>query len=171
VLNVGKWIAIGVLALPPIEILAFVLVAAAIGLAGALILMIATTVAGVMVLRQAGRRHITRLRTAVAQGEAIGTVAQGSGVARVAAGILLVIPGFVTDALGALLLVPAFRRWLGATFRHAVMGGRKRASTGEPAVIDLAPGEWQRLGDRKLRKPRAPRPKQNQTPNQGDEAG
>ena len=166
-LNVGKWIAIGLLALPPIEILAFVLVAAAIGVTGALLLMIATTIAGVMLLRQGGRGQVTRLRTAVADGDAIGTVVQASGIARVAAGILLIVPGFVTDALGALLLVPAFRRWLGATIRHAVTAKRRQA--GEPAVIDLAPSEWERVGDRKLRKPRSPRPKQNPTPNPPDQ--
>jgi len=169
VVNVGKWIAIGLIALPPIEILAFVLVAAAIGLAGALALMIATTVAGVMVLRQSGRSPVTRLRSAMTDGEAIGTVVQSSRLARVAAGILLTIPGFVTDALGALLLVPTFRRWLGATIRHAVMAERKQA--GEPSVIDLEPGEWKRLGDKKLRTPRAPRPKQNPQPNQDDGTG
>jgi len=172
VLSVGKWIVIGMLALPPIEILAFFLVAAAIGLAAALALMIATTVAGVLLLRQAGRGQVTRLRTAMGHSETIGTVVQGSGVAHVAAGILLTIPGFVTDALGGLLLVPAFRRWLGATIRHAVVARQEqqRRDAGQPAVIDLDPDEWRRLGDRKPRKPRTPQTKQNPEPNQDDGA-
>jgi UPF0716 protein FxsA len=155
VLKLGKWIAIGVLALPPIEILVFMLVAAVIGLAGALALMLATTVGGVMVLRRAGQRRIDRLRAAVAEGEISGRFVQGSGAAAVTAGILLIIPGFVTDLAGALLLVPWVRRRLGATIRHAIRRAQRREA--QPGVIDLDPGEWHRLRDRKLRTPRKPR--------------
>ena len=157
-LKLGKWIAIGLLALPPIEILVFMLVAAVIGLMGALALMVATSIAGVMVLRRAGRGRIDRLRAAVAEGEIGGRFVQGSGAATVTAGILLIIPGFVSDLAGGLLLVPWVRRRLGATIRHAVRRAQRRDR--EPGVIDLDPGEWRRLDDRKPRKPRKARSKQ-----------
>jgi UPF0716 protein FxsA len=158
VLRLGKWIAIGLLALPPVEILVFMLVSAAIGLVATLALMVTATIAGVMVLRRAGQRRIVRLRAAVAEGKFDGRVVRGSGAATVAAGILLIIPGFVSDLMGALLLVPWVRRRLGATIRHAVMRAQRRDN--QPGVIDLDPGEWQRLDDRRPRKPRKSRPKQ-----------
>src|SRR5262249_58975083 len=98
-MNVGKWIAIGVLALPPTEILAFILVAAAVGLNGALLMMIASTAAGVMLLRQAGRERIAQLRAAVADGEIVGTVARGPRLGHLAAGIRLMISALLTEPL------------------------------------------------------------------------
>jgi UPF0716 family protein affecting phage T7 exclusion len=61
-------------------------------------------------------------------------------------GILLVFPGFITDLLGAALLVPSFRRWAGAALRNLA---RKRRRGGPDApVIDLEPDQWHRLPDR-----------------------
>src|SRR5262245_41170254 len=103
------------------------LVAAAIGFASAVALMLATSVAGVLVLRWAGRGRFAQLRAAVAGGTLDGRAMRqgGARLAAVLAGILLIVPGFVTDILGALLLVPKVRRWLGATIRHAVAGARR----------------------------------------------
>ena len=64
-----KRIILAILLLPAAEIAAFVLVATLIGLAGALLLMLATTFAGILVLRQAGRGGMARFRVAVADGD------------------------------------------------------------------------------------------------------
>ena len=56
-MNVAKWVLLAVLALPFAELAAFVAVAATIGFAWALLLLVATSFAGGAVL-QIGRAHV-----------------------------------------------------------------------------------------------------------------
>jgi UPF0716 protein FxsA len=141
-----KWIIIAILLLPLAEIAAFTLVAALAGLGMALLLMLATTVAGFLVLRRAGRGRIARFRVAVADTGIAGIQAHTSGFLTVLAGLLLFLPGFLTDLIGAALLIGPVRRWCGKTFRHWV----RRRNPADRSTIDLAPGEWQQLPDREL---------------------
>jgi UPF0716 protein FxsA len=144
-MSLGKWILIGLLALPLAEVIAFVLVAAWLGLLTAIALMLATSVAGVLVLRRAGRARLAKFRVAVADSDVTGIQANTGGFLTVLAGILLLLPGFITDVIGALLLIPPVRTWFGATFRRAVH--RHDRKTGPGAVIDLEPHEWEQLPD------------------------
>jgi UPF0716 family protein affecting phage T7 exclusion len=64
----------------------------------------------------------------------------------VLAGLLLFLPGFLTDIVGVVLLIGPVRRWCGRTFR----GWVRRREPGDRSTIDLAPGEWQRVPDREL---------------------
>jgi UPF0716 family protein affecting phage T7 exclusion len=41
----------------------------------------------------------------------------GQAAARAISGLLFLLPGFFSDALGLLLFVPLVRRWLGSQFR------------------------------------------------------
>ncbi len=140
-LHLGKWIAIGLVALPVAEFVAFIVVATLIGVGAALALMILTSLAGAMVLRHVGRSGIAQFRVAVAERD----VTEGPGLGAALGGILLILPGFITDVVGALLLLPWVRRWLGATFRRArsVPGERP----GRAGVVDLAPSEWRQVDD------------------------
>ena len=112
----------------------------------ALILMLATTLAGFLVLRRAGRGRIARFRVAVADTDVAGIQANTGGFLTVLAGLLLFVPGFLTDLIGAVLLIGPVRRWIGRTFRRWV--GRR--NPGSRSVIDLAPGEWRQVSDRKV---------------------
>jgi UPF0716 protein FxsA len=141
-----KWIILAILLLPLAEIAAFILVAVVAGLGWALILMLATTLAGFLVLRQAGRGRIARFRVAVTDTDIAGIQANAGGFLTVLAGLLLFLPGFITDLIGAALLIGPVRRWCGRTFRLWV----RRQNPGDPSVIDLAPGEWQQMPDPKL---------------------
>jgi UPF0716 protein FxsA len=141
-----KHIIVAILLLPIAEIAVFALVAALIGFLGAFTLMAITTLAGVVVLRRAGRGRIARFRVAVSDGEITGVEANTGGVLTVLAGLLLVLPGFLTDLVGVALLIRPLRRWCGQTFKAWV--SRKHAA--ERGVIDLAPGEWQQMPDREI---------------------
>jgi UPF0716 protein FxsA len=141
-----KRIIIAILLLPLAEILAFILVAALIGMGWAFLLMLATTLAGFVVLRRAGRGRIARFRVAVADTDVAGIQANTSGFLTVLAGLLLFLPGFLTDLVGAALLIGPVRRWCGKSFRLWV----RRRNPADRSTIDLAPGEWAQLPDRDL---------------------
>src|SRR5215216_3490660 len=150
-----KRVIIAILLLPAAEIAAFVLVAALIGVTGALLLMLTTTLAGILVLRQAGSGRIARFRVALAEAEMTGFEANAIGVLTLLAGLLLVLPGFLTDLVGIALLIRPVRQWCGRMFRTWL--GRK--GQGERSVVDLAPGEWKQVPERELpdrsKKPRS----------------
>jgi UPF0716 protein FxsA len=141
-----KRVIIAILLLPAAEIAAFVLVATLIGVTGALLLFLATTLAGILVLRQAGRGRIARFRVAVSQAEMTGFEANGVGVLTVLAGLLLILPGFLTDLVGIALLIGPVRRWCGRMV-GTWLGRRNR---GDRSVVDLAPGEWKQVPEREL---------------------
>jgi UPF0716 protein FxsA len=150
-----KWFIIAVLFLPVAEIAVFVLVAAQIGVSWALALMLATTLAGAVALRHAGRGELARLRMTVADtGQAgreswIGKLieANAGGFLTVLAGLLLLLPGFLTDLLGlALLFRPIQRRLIKLIARR--LHHRDPEADG---VVDLAQGEWQRVPDPRIK--------------------
>ena len=141
-----KRVIIAVLVLPVADIAAFIVVAAIIGPVWALALMLATTLTGFLVLRRAGRGRIAHFRVAVADTDVTGFEANTVGFLTVLAGILLFVPGFLTDLIGIALLIAPVRRWCGAKFQLWV---RSRGH-GDRSVVDLAPGEWQQVPDRKL---------------------
>jgi len=144
-MNVAKWLLFTLLALPLAELAVFIAVASSIGFAWALLLVLASSLVGALMLRHAGGNHIARLRVAMGQGlgEASFTALQadGSGGLIVLAGILLLIPGFITDIAGLLLLIAPLRRGLGAMFR----GGQPPAR--DDGVVDLPPEQWRRVPD------------------------
>ena len=142
----AKWFLIGILALAAAEIAALVLAAAAIGLPQALVLMLATSLAGVVVLRHPGRARLERLRVAVTQSGIAGLEAGGDAFLTVSAGILLLLPGFITDILGIFLLLPPVRRWIGGRFQNFARSKRSAPD----AVVDLDRTDWNRVPERVL---------------------
>jgi len=150
-----KRIAITLVLLPAAEVAAFLLVVWAVGFLPALGLMILTSVAGALVLHRAGRGRITRLGGTMRQRGIAGVAAEGGGVMFAIGGILLVLPGFITDLIGAGLLIGPVRRRLGAAIGRALRV--PRAATGAPATIDLAPDQWRSLPDQDQERPNATR--------------
>lgn len=115
----GRFIAIGFIALPLVEIALFIVVGRAIGVLPTLALVLLAAFAGAMLLRQQGLGVLNRMRSnfsaATLPGEAVFD-AMALGVAAV----LLVLPGFLTDVLALLLLIPAVRHALFANLRRRV---------------------------------------------------
>jgi len=60
-------------------------------------------------------------------------------------GVLLVIPGFITDALGLALLFPPLRRAV-----LGLVGLRPGAARANDGVVDLEPEQWHRVPDPEL---------------------
>jgi UPF0716 protein FxsA len=140
-MNVAKWLLLALLALPILELAAFIAVAEAIGFLWALALVAATSLTGAMVLRHAGGNHIARVRVAMGEGGFTALQADSAGTLTVLAGILLLIPGFITDVLGLLLLLSPLRRALSALLGR---GGPPARADG---VVDLEPEQWRRVPD------------------------
>jgi len=121
---------------PVVEVFVFIEVGQAIGWLLAVVLLLGTSVLGVRLLRVQGRSAIERVSRAVSEHRAPARAAI-DGALGFLGGALLAIPGFVTDALGALLLFPPTRtltrRWLshryaGRTMSFVATAGRYASS-------------------------------------------
>jgi UPF0716 protein FxsA len=151
-MSLVKWTLIGLLVLPAAELFAFFLMAALIGWLWAAGLFIATSIVGVLLLRRFGRADLDRLRTAFARDGIRALHLETPGMATMLGGILLIFPGFITDLLGAALLLPAVRRWAAAKFATFARGSRRTPR--DDRVIELEPGEWHQIPDRGRRRRR-----------------
>jgi UPF0716 protein FxsA len=146
-----KWIIAAILLLPLAEIAVFVTVATQIGFGWALALVLLTTFAGAFMLRRAGRSRLAHFRVAVSGNDVTGIEADTGGLVTVLAGVLLFVPGFITDLIGLVLLIGPVRRMFGRAIRKWLTGRQRDRS-----VVDLTPGEWQKVPDREL--PHRPSP-------------
>ena len=150
-MSLVKWAFIGLLLLPAAELVTFLVVASAIGWFLTIVLFFATSAVGAYLLRRTGRGDLDRLRVAFSQEGLRAIHLETPGFATMLGGILLVIPGFITDILGAGLFFPAFRRWAGAAIGRAA---RRRPQ--DTSVIDLEPGEWHQIPDKTKKRRRKP---------------
>jgi UPF0716 protein FxsA len=138
-MNVAKWALLAILALPVLELVAFIAVAATIGFGWALSLILAGSLCGAFLLRHAGRSQVAHIRLAISRGSFTALHADAGGGLTLLAGILLVIPGFITDVVALGLLIGSLRRNSdGAPRRH------------EDDVVDLAPEQWHQVPDPSL---------------------
>ncbi|MBX3531471.1 MAG: FxsA family protein [Rhizobiaceae bacterium] len=140
-------IALSLLALPIVEIAMFIVVGSYIGVLPTIGLILASSIAGVMLLRLQGLGNLARLRSAMERGDTpTGEVADGAMI--LLAGLLLITPGFITGALGLLLFIPQVRKmfWKLAGFRLAVVATRR----GGPNVVDLDRNEYYRETRRQI---------------------
>jgi UPF0716 protein FxsA len=96
------------LAVPLIEIAGFVWIGPYLGVGGTLAEIVLTGMLGMAIIRRQGFETLVRLRQTATSGETPLPVAVDGG-AQVFAGLLLAVPGFFTDAIGLLLLIPPVR--------------------------------------------------------------
>jgi UPF0716 protein FxsA len=144
-MSLVKWIFAGLLLLPAAEIAVFVLVAMLIGWFWTIALFLATSAVGVWLLRRSGRDNLARFAAALQHDGVRAIHLESPGFASVLGGILLVFPGFITDAVGALLFVPPLRRWAAARLGRALRARRRGRS--DTSVVELTPGEWHQISE------------------------
>lgn len=140
--------------LPLVEIAGFVLVGRQIGVLPTLGLVLASGIAGMILLRVQGFGAMTRIRREMRDGRDPGREV-AHGVMIVLAGVLLLVPGFFTDVVGLLLFLPPVRdvAWRFLRGRIHVVGGfaesMGRRGPGGPRgrTIDLDDGDYSREPD------------------------
>ena len=132
---------------PIIEITLFVQIGGAIGLGWTLLVILATAMLGARAIRRQGIDALARAQAQMANGKPpVGEIVHG--VLILMAGILLLTPGFMTDALGFLLLVPATRLFVlelaaGFILPKLFSGfSVRRGSTQNPADAKIIDGDY-----------------------------
>ena len=94
--------------MPIAEIYLFIEVGSVIGAVPTIVLVVLTAVIGGTVIRTQGMTTYAKVQRAIGAGE-IPAVPLLEGVCILVAGAFLLTPGFVTDTIGFLFLVPALR--------------------------------------------------------------
>ncbi len=133
--------------IPLIEITTLVTVGGYIGFFWTFSLCILTALIGSALLRYQGLQTLTSIRTSFSQNH-LPTDELFDGFCLVAAGTLLLTPGFLTDIIGFLLFTPPFRRFLQNFLKKQVKMqthihmGFEHTGLSDPNVID---GECQHV--------------------------
>ncbi|GAC1439121.1 MAG: hypothetical protein NVSMB51_16520 [Solirubrobacteraceae bacterium] len=144
----------GLILLPLLELFVIIRVSEAIGFGFALLALLACSFVGVRLIRSQGRLVMRRAMDAMAVGR---TPAREvlDGALVFLGGLLLVVPGFVTAAVGALLLLPPtralVRRLLLRHWTARVLSSAARAARGRrPSAPDDIEGTAVEVPTREL---------------------
>lgn len=131
-----------------IEISLFIQVAHVLGVFFTLILVILTSAMGISLVKNQGLKNFRLMQQKMAAGESPAAEMVKS-VSLVIAGMLLILPGFFTDFLGLLLLLPPVQKHLTVKLlphlRFATMGGGSFG--GDNYNGNTFDGEYQRKDD------------------------
>jgi UPF0716 protein FxsA len=95
---------------PIIEIWLMIDIGSVIGAGWTVLAIISTAIIGASLVRYQGIGIYSRLNQTVQRGE-IPAMEMIEGLTLLISGALLLTPGFITDALGFLILIPPLRRW------------------------------------------------------------
>ena len=120
----GRRVLAALMLLPVLELAVAIAVARWLGAGWTVLVLLLVSAAGLLVIRSAGRQAWRRFSRS-AQGEPVPLGDPADAGLVLLAGLLLALPGFVTGAAGAVLLVPGTRRpaarALGRALRNRVV--------------------------------------------------
>ncbi|MBL4615350.1 MAG: FxsA family protein [Magnetovibrio sp.] len=156
----GLVLLVAFIGVPLIEIALFIQVGDTIGLWPTIAVVVLTAVAGTSLLRHQGLGALAKLQDSLNRGELpLDTVFDGFCL--LAAGMLLLTPGFFTDGIGFLLFIPPFRTVLkrlvtdrvkvqahhqaGSSQFHGQNGGPAPSQSNNADIID---GDYQDVTER-----------------------
>ncbi len=122
------WLFLILVAVPIIEIGLFIEVGGMLGLWPTLGIVVLTALIGTMLMRAQGISTLQRLQSNIEAGKnPTDPIAHGAFI--LVAGLLLLTPGFFTDTIGLLLLVPPVRKTLIAAISARIMSGNASFAT------------------------------------------
>ena len=117
------------LSIPILEIYLLLEVGDRIGLFPTIGLVVFTAVVGVWLLRVQGFATLARAQASLSRGE-VPASTMIEGVMLFIAGALLLTPGFFTDAVGFIFLIPMTRQWIASSIlKNGVMRGAQFGAT------------------------------------------
>jgi UPF0716 protein FxsA len=143
---------------PLVELYVIIQIGQAIGLIPTLFLLVLDSLVGAALLRSQGRAAWIRFNRALAEGRAPAKEVL-DGVLIIFGGALLLAPGFLTDIVGLVLLIPPTRAIVRGLMRRVAVG---RLAMGPRAAM----WGYGRVRDRRDRRRPAPGPPQ---PSEGEE--
>jgi UPF0716 protein FxsA len=122
-----------------IEITVLIAIGSMIGVLPTIALVIAATVIGVALLRREGTRTLMSFQSKIRSGQPPQTEAL-DGVLIAAAGILIVLPGFISDLLAIALLFPPTRAMIRKrVLRRIEARAQAQRPPGQIFIIDAQP--------------------------------
>jgi UPF0716 protein FxsA len=149
------WLFVAFIAVPLIEIGLFIKVGGWLTLWPTLAIVLATGIIGTHLVRQQGLKVLSELRGSMSQmRDPLSPLAHGALI--VLAGVLLLTPGFFTDAIGFLLLVPPLRQTIitymasrvqVASFGTGFQSDPRRGPNHDPRYDDAIDVEYSDLTD------------------------
>ncbi len=117
-----------------LELAVMIAVGQRIGVLATLLLIVGGGILGGAVIRWAGLGLAAALRRP-ALDRTFATGDAAAGFLLMLAGLLLIVPGFISDVLGLLLLPAPVRQWLAAKFVAKVRGAGWRRETHSPGEV------------------------------------
>lgn len=133
---------VALVSIPLVELYVLIAIGREIGAGTTIALVILTAFLGAWLLRAQGLATLARVRTSLDAGR-LPALEMIEGLILLVTGAMLLTPGFMTDAVGFLCLVPVLRTQLaralvGQFEVHAVRrsAGRGDSSAGGPTIID-----------------------------------
>lgn len=153
----GRIIALSLIVYPFLEIAMFIWVGGKIGILATIGSIILAVILGIAVLRWQGLGLVTQTRAQLARGE-VPAHNIANGVMLAIAGLLLLLPGFLSDIAAFLLLIPFVRQFIfskitknmvvvksqsyGNTYDGATYRDETYKPTPVPKSIDLGPDDY-----------------------------
>ena len=114
-----------------VEIAMFIVVGKALGVFNTLLLIILTSVIGVIVAKKQGIQSVRNLQNSVSEGNPPGVAIIDTFLIFVG-GVLLVTPGFLTDFIGFSLIIPFTRKLYKPAIYYWL---RKKLKSGQAFII------------------------------------
>ena len=137
------WLLLLFFTVPLVEIVVLLEVGAIVGVLPTIALVVLTAVIGAGLIRAQGLSTLRRVQQELARGE-LPAVAIIEAALLLVAGALLLTPGFVTDTIGFLILVPPLRRRAIQSFLARRVAAAAAPRQGDPRGPRVIEGEFRR---------------------------
>jgi UPF0716 protein FxsA len=145
-----RWLPIALLGFMLAEIAVFVWVGKLIGAFAVVLLVILSGICGAGLIRRQGFKTLQRLRGAM-DGRPLEPPSGAPGIFPMLAGLLLLLPGFISDAVALLLLLPPVQRRLAAKlsgyFNVRTVYRTRPGTVIEAEAVDIGEPPERRLPD------------------------
>ena len=126
-----KWLFLLFIVVPTTELAVLLYAGSHIGMFETILLILLTAAAGSYLAKREGLRAWQEIRKQAAEGYTPGNAAL-DGLFILAGGLMLLFPGFITDAIGLFLLMPAVRKKLKPFLYRQI---RKKMKNGSMVII------------------------------------